>query len=93
MVSASVEVIYQSVESLISDIDAFKNNSTDVRQIDMGPLPIAVMSVTVGMIILIFSSFYKYYFFCYFSLQSCFSISLFSNSQSNNVCCCSRSFK
>jgi len=63
MVSASVEVIYQSVESLISDIDAFKNNSTGLRQIDMGPLPIAVISVTVGMIILIYCSFYKYYFF------------------------------
>jgi hypothetical protein len=61
MVSASVEVIYQSVESIMSDVDGFKNNSTDLRQINMGPLPITVMCVTIGMIILIVSSFYKYY--------------------------------
>ncbi len=48
MVSASVEVIYQSVESLIDDINHFTKNSTELRQIDMGPLPITVMSVTVG---------------------------------------------
>ena len=48
MVSASVQVIYQSVESLISDIDHFTKNSTQLRDINMGPLPITVMSVTVG---------------------------------------------
>lgn len=55
MVSASVQVIYQSVESLMSDVQAFSGNITDLRKIDMGPLPITVMSVTVGMFFLLTS--------------------------------------
>jgi hypothetical protein len=48
MVSASVEVIFQSVESLINDINHFTKNSTELPHIDMGPLPITVMCITVG---------------------------------------------
>lgn len=48
MVSASVQVIYESTESLINDINHFTKNSTELRQIDMGPAPISVMSVTIG---------------------------------------------
>ncbi|UJR25756.1 hypothetical protein I4U23_007110 [Adineta vaga] len=47
MVSASVQVIYESVESLISDVNAFQGNSTELRKIEMGPVPITVMCVTV----------------------------------------------
>lgn len=49
MVSASVQVIYESIESLISDVDHFTKNSTVLRQIDMGPAPITVMCVTIRM--------------------------------------------
>lgn len=48
MVSASVQVIYESVESLVNDVGHFTKNSTELRDIDMGPLPITVMCVTVG---------------------------------------------
>ena len=48
MVSASVQVIFESVESLVSDVQHFTKNSTQLRRIDMGPLPITVMCVTVG---------------------------------------------
>ncbi len=48
MVSASVEVIFQSAETLIDYVNHFTKNSTDLREIDMGPLPITVMCVTVG---------------------------------------------
>jgi hypothetical protein len=51
MVSASVQVIYQSVETLISDVNHFTKNSTQLSDIQMGPLPITVMCVTVGMLI------------------------------------------
>lgn len=47
MVSASVQVIYESVESLINDVNHFTKNSTELRQIDMGPAPISVMAVTI----------------------------------------------
>ncbi|CAF1170018.1 unnamed protein product, partial [Adineta ricciae] len=47
MVSASVQVIYESVESLMSDVNEFHSNSTNLRKIDMGPLPITVMCVTI----------------------------------------------
>ncbi|CAF1360825.1 unnamed protein product [Rotaria sordida] len=47
MVSASVQVIYESVESLVNDINHFTKNSTDLRHIDMGPAPITVMGVTI----------------------------------------------
>jgi hypothetical protein len=49
MVSASVQIIYESVEALIDDIDYFTKNSTTLRDINMGPVPITVMCVTVGM--------------------------------------------
>lgn len=49
MVSASVQVIYESVESLMDDVSAFAHNTSELRQIDMGPLPITVMCVTIGM--------------------------------------------
>jgi hypothetical protein len=49
MISASVQVIYQSVETLISDINHFTKNSTDLPDITMGPLPITVMCLTIGM--------------------------------------------
>jgi hypothetical protein len=48
MVSASVQVIYESCESLIDYINHFTINSTELRKIDMGPAPITVMCVTVG---------------------------------------------
>lgn len=48
MVSASVQVIYESVQSLINDVQHFTNNSTSLRHIHMGPAPITVMCVTVG---------------------------------------------
>ncbi|CAF1221525.1 unnamed protein product [Adineta steineri] len=47
MVSASIQVIYESAESLVNDIHHFTNNSTELRDIDMGPAPITVMCVTV----------------------------------------------
>ena len=53
MVSASVQVIYESVESLMSNVDHFTKNSTELPNIDMGPIPITVMCVTIGMFILI----------------------------------------
>ena len=48
MVSASVEVIFQSAESLIDYVNHFTKNSTELRTIDMGALPITVMCVTIG---------------------------------------------
>ena len=51
MVSASVQVIYESVESLIGDVNHFTKNSTQLPDISMGPLPITVMCVTIGMLI------------------------------------------
>lgn len=54
MVSASVQVMYESVESLISDVNHFTKNSTELRKMDMGPAPIAVMSVTIGRVIFCF---------------------------------------
>ncbi|CAF1103547.1 unnamed protein product [Rotaria sp. Silwood1] len=47
MVSASVQVIYESIQSLINYADHFTKNSTDLRHIDMGPAPISVMCVTI----------------------------------------------
>ncbi|CAF0899158.1 unnamed protein product [Didymodactylos carnosus] len=47
MVSASVQVIYESVESLISDINHFTKNTTGLPDIKMGPAPLTVMSATV----------------------------------------------
>jgi len=54
MVSASVQIIYESVQSLINDINHFTKNSTELPNINMGPIPITVMCVTVGMFVLIF---------------------------------------
>lgn len=48
MVSASVQVIYESVESLINDVNHFTKNSTELREIDMGAAPITVMCITIG---------------------------------------------
>lgn len=48
MVSASVQVIFESTEGLIGYIEHFTKNSTELRHIDMGPVPITVMCVTVG---------------------------------------------
>ncbi|CAF4253130.1 unnamed protein product, partial [Adineta steineri] len=47
MVSASIQVIYESTESLVNDIHHFTNNSTELRDIDMGPAPITVMCITI----------------------------------------------
>ncbi|CAF1185358.1 unnamed protein product [Adineta steineri] len=48
MISASVQVIYESVETLMNDVKAFKNNgTTGLPNIDMGPVPITVMCVTI----------------------------------------------
>jgi hypothetical protein len=62
MVSASVEVIFESVESLIDDINYFTKNSTELRDINMGPLPITVMCVTVGMFPIDILYLYRNYF-------------------------------
>ena len=48
MVSASVQVIFESTEGLVGYIEYFTKNSTELRHIDMGPVPITVMCVTVG---------------------------------------------
>lgn len=48
MVSASVQVIYESVESLMSTVHHFTDNSTQLPHIEMGPVPITVMAVTIG---------------------------------------------
>ncbi|CAF2886532.1 unnamed protein product [Rotaria sp. Silwood2] len=47
MVSAPVQIIYESVQSLISYADHFTKNATDLRRIDMEPAPITVMCVTI----------------------------------------------
>ncbi|CAF1201035.1 unnamed protein product [Adineta ricciae] len=47
MVSASVQVIYESVESLSNDVHHFTTNQTELRDIDMGPAPITVMCITI----------------------------------------------
>jgi hypothetical protein len=77
MVSASVQVIYQSVESLISDIHHFTQNSTELPHITMGPIPITVMCVTIGMFCIDISYFYRDYFIvCKATLSFlCFQIS------------------
>ncbi len=49
MVSASVQVIYESTESLMRDVKHFTKNSTELRQIDMGPTPIVIMCITISM--------------------------------------------
>ncbi|CAF1431865.1 unnamed protein product [Rotaria sp. Silwood1] len=47
MISASVQVIYESVQSLINYVNYFTKKSTSLRHIEMGPAPITVMCVTI----------------------------------------------
>ncbi|CAF4682071.1 unnamed protein product, partial [Rotaria sp. Silwood2] len=47
MVSASVQVIYESIQSLINYVNYFTKKSTALRYIAMGPAPITVMCVTI----------------------------------------------
>jgi hypothetical protein len=77
MVSASVQVIYQSVESLVGDVNHFTKNSTELPHIEMGPIPITVMCVTIGMFCIDISYFYRDYFIvCKATLSFlCFQIS------------------
>ncbi|CAF4809048.1 unnamed protein product, partial [Rotaria sp. Silwood1] len=47
MISASVQVIYESVQSLTNYVNYFTKKSTSLRHIEMGPAPITVMCVTI----------------------------------------------
>ncbi|CAF3657063.1 unnamed protein product [Rotaria sp. Silwood1] len=48
MISASVQVIYESVQSLTNYVNYFTKKSTSLRHIEMGPAPITVMCVTIS---------------------------------------------